>query len=66
MLVRFWGTRGSIPVALTADAVRRKIVGALMAADGRRFEQVQVDGDPHRADWLEATVDAGAITVLRP
>ena len=38
MLVRFWGTRGSIPVALTADAVRRKIVGALMAADGRRFE----------------------------
>ena len=29
-------------------------------------EPVQVDGDPHRADWLEATVDAGAITVLRP
>ena len=28
-------------------------------------EPVQVDGDPHRADWLEATVDPGAITVLR-
>jgi phosphoribosyl 1,2-cyclic phosphodiesterase len=38
MLVRFWGTRGSLPVAITADAVRRKIVGALLAADGRRFE----------------------------
>jgi phosphoribosyl 1,2-cyclic phosphodiesterase len=38
MLVRFWGTRGSLPVALTAEAVRRKIVNALMSADGRRFE----------------------------
>lgn len=38
MLVRFWGTRGSLPVALTAETVRRKVVNALMAADGRRFE----------------------------
>ena len=38
MLVRFWGTRGSLPVALTAEAVRRKIVNALLSADGRRFE----------------------------
>ena len=37
MLVRFWGTRGSLPVALTADSVRRKIANALVAADGRRF-----------------------------
>lgn len=37
MLVRFWGTRGSLPVALTADAVRRKIANALLAADGRKF-----------------------------
>jgi phosphoribosyl 1,2-cyclic phosphodiesterase len=38
MLVRFWGTRGSLPVALTADAVRRKIVNALLAVDERRFD----------------------------
>jgi len=38
MLVRFWGTRGSLPVAPTADAIRRKIVNALLSADGRRFE----------------------------
>jgi phosphoribosyl 1,2-cyclic phosphodiesterase len=38
MLVRFWGTRGSLPVAPTADAIRRKIVDALLAASGRRFD----------------------------
>lgn len=37
MLVRFWGTRGSLPVAQTAEAVRRKIVEALMAANGRNL-----------------------------
>ena len=35
--VRFWGTRGSIPVALTADGVRHKIVAALRGASGRTF-----------------------------
>lgn len=35
--VRFWGTRGSIPVALTADGVRRKLVAALRGASGRTF-----------------------------
>ena len=38
MLVRFWGTRGSLPVAPTAETVRRKIVNALLSADGRRFD----------------------------
>src|SRR6266513_1222637 len=38
MRVRFWGTRGSMPVALTADDVRDKLAQALVAADGRRFE----------------------------
>ncbi len=37
MLVRFWGTRGSLPVAPTADVIQRKIANALLAADGRRF-----------------------------
>ena len=35
--VRFWGTRGSLPVALTAGDVRKKIVTALRAASGRTF-----------------------------
>ena len=32
MRVRFWGTRGSLPVALTADGVRHKLRAALRAA----------------------------------
>ena len=37
MRVRFWGTRGSIPVAPTAADIRDKVAQALVAADGRRF-----------------------------
>jgi phosphoribosyl 1,2-cyclic phosphodiesterase len=37
MLVRFWGTRGSIPVALDGAGVRQKIKRALLHANGRRF-----------------------------
>lgn len=37
MLVRFWGTRGSLPVALTATSVQAKIAKALVAAGGRTF-----------------------------
>ncbi|TVV71877.1 MBL fold metallo-hydrolase [Sphingomonas solaris] len=37
MRVRFWGTRGSLPVAPRADVFRRKVARALVAADGRRF-----------------------------
>ncbi|MBI1199586.1 MAG: MBL fold metallo-hydrolase [Phenylobacterium sp.] len=37
MLVRFWGTRGSLPVALRADAALGKISRALVAASGRTF-----------------------------
>lgn len=35
--VIFWGTRGSLPVALTADDVRQKIITALKAAEGKSF-----------------------------
>jgi len=41
MLVRFWGTRGSLPVAPRAEAVRQKVAAALLAANGRRFEDRQ-------------------------
>jgi phosphoribosyl 1,2-cyclic phosphodiesterase len=33
--VRFWGTRGSLPVALTAAGVRHKLLATLRAARGR-------------------------------
>jgi len=35
--VRFWGTRGSLPVALTVAGVRAKLAAALRAASGRAF-----------------------------
>jgi len=35
--VRFWGTRGSLPVSLTASDVRAKVVAALRGAAGRTF-----------------------------
>jgi phosphoribosyl 1,2-cyclic phosphodiesterase len=37
MLVRFWGTRGSLPVAQRSEAIRAKLVRALQAANGRVF-----------------------------
>jgi phosphoribosyl 1,2-cyclic phosphodiesterase len=35
--IRFWGTRGSLPVSLTATDVRARIATALRAASGRGF-----------------------------
>ena len=43
--VRFWGTRGSLPIALTADAVRRKLLAVLRAARGR---ELATDADVER------------------
>jgi phosphoribosyl 1,2-cyclic phosphodiesterase len=47
--VRLWGTRGSLPVSLTANEVRSKVVAALRGASGRAFA---TDGE------LEAYVDS--------
>ena len=41
MRVRFWGTRGSIPVALTSADVRDKLVQALLHASGRTFNSYE-------------------------
>ena len=57
MLVRFWGTRGSLPVAPTADAIRGKIINALLAADGRRFHD---EADAARFIEQELSFAAGA------
>ena len=40
MKVRFWGTRGSLPVAQKSTAICDKVAAALVAADGRRFADV--------------------------
>jgi len=37
MKVKFWGTRGSLPVAATSGEIKKKIVAALEAANGRLF-----------------------------
>ena len=41
MRVRFWGTRGSIPVALTTADVRYKLALALVQASGRTFKSYE-------------------------
>jgi len=35
--IRFWGTRGSLPVSLSAAEIKQKIVQSLLAAAGRSF-----------------------------
>lgn len=45
MKIRFWGTRGSIPVALTAPDIRDKIVRALEGARGRDLGAPGAIGD---------------------
>jgi hypothetical protein len=35
MKIRFWGTRGSLPISLTAPDVRAKLIAALTGAVGR-------------------------------
>jgi len=57
MLVRFWGTRGSLPVAPTAETVRRKIANALLSANGRRFGD---EADARRYVEQELSFAAGA------
>lgn len=41
MIVRFWGTRGSLPVALTTKELRERIVAALVAAGGRSLDTAE-------------------------
>lgn len=52
MRVRFWGTRGSIPVALTSADIRRKLEKAILAAAQR---QVRTAADVRR--FIEQELD---------
>jgi len=38
LAVKFWGTRGSIPVAMTSTEVRRKLIASLVRASGRSLD----------------------------
>jgi phosphoribosyl 1,2-cyclic phosphodiesterase len=38
VLIRFWGTRGSIPVAITSASVKQKLVTMLLKAMGTRLD----------------------------
>lgn len=58
--VRFWGTRGSLPVALTASDVRGKIVAALRGASGRTFSSdAELDAYVGRLDMAVAGTYGG-------
>jgi len=37
MKVTFWGARGSLPVAMSSGAVRRKVVRAFVKGSGQNF-----------------------------
>jgi len=52
MRVRFWGTRGSIPVSLTAADVRDKLAQALLRASGRTFASYE-EAHAFAADELD-------------
>ena len=52
MRVRFWGTRGSIPVTAGPDNIRSKIKRALRTANGRRFAN-ETELDRFIADTLD-------------
>lgn len=58
MLVRFWGTRGSLPVAQRAEAIQAKIARALVAAGGRKFADEAEAGAFARANLDFATYGA--------
>ena len=55
MLVRFWGTRGSLPVASNADAALTRVVRALMIARGRSFVDEAEAADFARTELEFAT-----------
>ena len=45
MQVYFWGTRGSLPVSMTAADVRSKIIKAVWATQGHRFASEKAVGE---------------------
>jgi len=50
--VRFWGTRGSIPVSLDCAAVRDKLVNAIVSASGKGL-----DTQEKARTWVDTELD---------
>ncbi len=58
--VRFWGTRGSLPVALTAAGLRRKLTRILRDASGRSFgSDGEIDAYLDKQDFAVAGTYGG-------
>ena len=57
MLVRFWGTRGSLPVAPRARAIEDKLVTALMRASPRVVTRQQLE----REVWGDLLPDSDTL-----
>lgn len=53
MLIRIWGCRGSLPVAMNTVDMRGKLVKALLAAQGRHF-----GGEQEALRFVEQELDA--------
>ena len=53
MKVRFWGTRGSIPVSVTANHIRAKLKSALSAAQARAAAGDPVDSESKIESFIE-------------
>lgn len=53
--VRFWGTRGTLPVAVTARQVRAKIANALRIAQGQSFAS-----DAEAYGFIDSEIDFAA------
>ena len=66
MLVRFWGTRGSLPVAPHADTIRAKIARALVAGSGRSFADEAAAGHfiDHELDFASGNTYGGATSCV--
>lgn len=66
MLVRFWGTRGSLPVSHRADAISAKIATALVLASGKTFADEAAARQFMAAEmnFAEAACYGGATTCL--
>jgi phosphoribosyl 1,2-cyclic phosphodiesterase len=62
MLIRFWGTRGSLPVAAKADMIRGKIARALVAANGRSIASLEEAGEfiDRELDFATSSTYGGA------
>ncbi len=58
MILRFWGTRGSLPTALSGQGVRDKVIAALRAANGRKFT-TDAELDQFVDDELEFAISHG-------